>query len=68
VAGNSVGNVAPIGGQATRNRKPVQRAGKIAERVEFLNSPNRSTGQANAETPSEEPAAVGGAAPDVSAA
>jgi hypothetical protein len=58
----------PIGGQATTNRKPVRRAGKIAERVEFLNSPNRSTGQANAETPSEEPAAVGGAAPDVSAA
>jgi hypothetical protein len=55
-------------GQATTNRKPVRRAGKIAERVEFLNSPNRSTGQANAETPSEEPAAVGGAAPDVSAA
>jgi hypothetical protein len=58
----------PIGGQATTNRKPVPRAGKIAERVEFLNSPNRSTGQANAETPSEEPAAVGGAAPGVSAA
>jgi hypothetical protein len=58
----------PIGGQAPTNRKSVRRAGKIAERVEFLNSRNRSTGQANAETPSEEPAAVGGAAPDVSAA
>jgi hypothetical protein len=57
----------PIGGQATTNRKPVRRAGKIAERVEFLNSPNRSTGQANAETSPEEPATAGAARGDSAA-
>jgi single-strand DNA-binding protein len=39
----------------------------VAERVEFLAS-RRSTGQANAETPPEEPAAAGGAARGDSAA
>ena len=52
----------------TEDRGYASRVYVIAERVEFLNSRNRSTGQTNAETPSEESAAVGGAAPDVSAA
>ena len=40
----------------------------IAERVEFLNSRNRSTGQANTESSPTEPAAVGGEAHGDSAA
>src|SRR5215210_511402 len=40
----------------------------VAERVEFLASRNRSNGQANAETPPEESAAVGGEARGDSAA
>jgi single-strand DNA-binding protein len=39
----------------------------IAERVEFLNSRKTSTGQANAETPSEEPATAGAARSDSAA-
>ena len=39
----------------------------IAERVEFLNSRNRSTGQADAETSPEEPATAGAARGDSAA-
>jgi single-strand DNA-binding protein len=40
----------------------------VAERVEFLASRNRTNGQADTETPPEEPAAVGGEARDDQAA
>jgi single-stranded DNA-binding protein len=52
----------------TQDGSYASRVYVVAERVEFLASRNRSTGQANAESSPTEPAAVGGEAHGDSAA
>jgi hypothetical protein len=52
----------------TQDGSYASRVSVVAERVEFLASRNRSTGQANAESSPTEPAAVGGEAHGDSAA
>jgi single-strand DNA-binding protein len=51
----------------TEDRGYASRVYVIAERVEFLNSRKASTGQANAETPPEQPATAGAARGDSAA-
>ena len=51
----------------SEDRGYASRVYVIAERVEFLNSRNRSTGQADAETSPEEPATAGAARGDSAA-